>query len=377
VVDFLKALDQIVDRALSEPVDLVIFAGDAYKDRNPQPTFQKEWGKRMMRLSEAGIPTLLLVGNHDVAPAVGRAHTVQEYKTLAVPNIYVADKIDLWGPDLLGLPLQILTVPWISRNALMTREQSAGKSIDEILAVIEGKVSAAIEHLISEADPSLPLILSAHASVQGARFGSERTVMLGQELVLSGSIVNDPRLDYVALGHIHKHQNLTQDRHPPVVYAGSIERIDFGEAGETKGFVLVDLSRGTTRWRFVKLKTRSFVDLKSTAVSAESFMDDIVSSLPRKIDVAGAVCRLQLTYPRDWEPLLDEVTITDYFSDALSFHIQKHRTSPKRSRLGDTVAVEALSPIELLDQYWQTVDMDESETIILREMAASILDDAP
>ena len=73
VVDFLAALDQIIDAAIAERVDLVIFAGDAYKDRNPQPTFQRAWGERMMRLSRAGIPTLLLVGNHDVAPADNRA----------------------------------------------------------------------------------------------------------------------------------------------------------------------------------------------------------------------------------------------------------------------------------------------------------------
>ena len=74
VMDFLHALDQIINTAVDENVDLVIFAGDAYKDRNPQPTFQREWGKRIMRLSQAGIPTLLLVGNHDVSPASGR-HT--------------------------------------------------------------------------------------------------------------------------------------------------------------------------------------------------------------------------------------------------------------------------------------------------------------
>ena len=73
VTDFLLALDQIVDRAIGEKVDLVIFAGDAYKDRNPQPTYQREWGKRVMKLSAAGIPTVLLVGNHDVARGSGRA----------------------------------------------------------------------------------------------------------------------------------------------------------------------------------------------------------------------------------------------------------------------------------------------------------------
>ena len=70
VMDFLKSLDTIVDTAIEEQVDLVIFAGDAYKDRNPAPTFQREWGRRIMRLSRAGIPTLLLVGNHDLSPAL-------------------------------------------------------------------------------------------------------------------------------------------------------------------------------------------------------------------------------------------------------------------------------------------------------------------
>ena len=73
VMDFLKSLDEIIETAIDEKVDLVLFAGDAYKDRTPAPTFQREWGRRVMRLSRAGIPTLLLVGNHDLSPTLGRA----------------------------------------------------------------------------------------------------------------------------------------------------------------------------------------------------------------------------------------------------------------------------------------------------------------
>jgi DNA repair protein SbcD/Mre11 len=84
VMDFLKSLDTIVETAISEKVDLVLFAGDAYKDRNPAPTFQREWGKRIMRLAHAGIPTLLLVGNHDLSPAAYRAHALDAFHTLEV-----------------------------------------------------------------------------------------------------------------------------------------------------------------------------------------------------------------------------------------------------------------------------------------------------
>ena len=92
VMDFLRSLDEIVDAAIEEQVDLVLFAGDAYKDRNPAPTFQREWGMRMMRLSRAGIPTLLLVGNHDLSPALGRAHALAEFNTLEVPHLRVIDR---------------------------------------------------------------------------------------------------------------------------------------------------------------------------------------------------------------------------------------------------------------------------------------------
>ncbi len=71
VMDFLKSLDEIVQTALDEKVNLVIFAGDAYKDRSPAPTFQREWDQRIMKLSHAGITTILLTGNHDISPPLG------------------------------------------------------------------------------------------------------------------------------------------------------------------------------------------------------------------------------------------------------------------------------------------------------------------
>jgi exonuclease SbcD len=373
VVDFLKALDQIVDTAVSESVDLVIFAGDAYKDRNPQPTFQREWGRRMMKLSQAGIPTVLLVGNHDVSPASGRAHTLQEFSTLGVPHLHAADRIYRFGPDELGLPVQLITVPWVSRSRLMTREETSGRSLQEVLTMMEERVSAMVAELVETADPDLPLILTAHASVQGAAYGSERSVMLGHELVLGGRVVNDKRLDYVALGHIHKHQCLTpKGSQPPVVYPGSIERIDFGEAGERKGFVLAQVCKGHAKWEFVPLNTRRFVDVKAHTPDADTFMEDVLCQLPRPEEIADAICRLQLTYPRDWEPLLDEKAIAERFEDAFSLQIQKHRLVEKRARLGDA-AVETLTPEELLQIYWRTIELEEEEATAMQALAQEVL----
>jgi len=373
VMDFLHALDQIIDSAVEQEVDLVIFAGDTYKGRNPQPTFQRAWGQRMMRLSLAGIPTLLLVGNHDVAPATGRAHTMQEYKTLQVPHIHVADQVKLWRPEELGVPVQIMTIPWVARSAMMTRDETAGKSLSEVLEMMEDRLSNVIQDEVRKADPEIPLILAAHACVQGAKYGSERAVMLGNELVLSGAVVNDKRLDYVALGHIHKHQSLNGDRQPPIVYPGSIERIDFGEAKEAKGFVLAEVSPGHTDWQFVHLNTRRFLDITVETNAAESFMVDVMNQLPQPEEVVGAICRVKLSYPRDWEPLVDETAIEARFKEAHSFKLQKNRDVGARSRLGDTVAVESLTPLDLLDQYWMTIGLEDQEKSALRTLAKDIL----
>ena len=209
VLDFLKALDKIVDTAIDQKVDLVLFAGDAYKDRTPVPTFQREWGKRIRRLSDAKIPTLLLVGNHDLSPAQGRAHALQEYETLPVPHVHVVSEPKLLTPpDLEGLPLQILAIPSLSRSRMMARHQISATHPAEIYAQIETLLAELVGTWLEQIDPALPTVLTAHASVQGAKYGGERSVMLGSDLVLPGGLVRHPKLDYVAWGLIHKAPNL-------------------------------------------------------------------------------------------------------------------------------------------------------------------------
>ncbi len=178
----------------------------------------------------------------------------------------------------MGLPLQIISLPWVTRGRFLARNETAGKTPQQIFDEIGERLSRGLEDAIQETDPALPLIFTAHASVTGATYGSERQVMLGQELTLSPKLVNDPRFDYVALGHIHKHQSLN-DR-PPVVYAGSIERIDFGEANEKKGYVLAEIGKGAATWRFVPLATRPFIDFKVEVRDATRFMDSVMNQLP-------------------------------------------------------------------------------------------------
>jgi DNA repair protein SbcD/Mre11 len=375
VMDFLKALDTIVDAAIAERVDLVIFAGDAYKDRAPAPTFQREWGRRIYRLSEAGIPTILLVGNHDLSPATGRAHALQEFETLRVPHVHVISRPSLLMPeDLENLPLQIIGLPWISRSSFMAARGMSGTKTTEVFAEIEESVMELIKSFWERVDPSIPVIMTAHTSIQGAVYGGERTVMLGNDLVLSGGLVRDPRLSYVALGHIHKAQDLNEGSQPPVIYPGSIERVDFGEAGDEKYYVVAEVGMGQpTRVEWRKLDGRRFIDRFKRLSSAETFMEDALAALPEREELEGAVLRLILEYPREWEPLFDETALREAAATAFEFHLVRRPQIEARLRLPNDRTYSSLSAIELLAKYWEVVKTGPEEIEDLQHLAEELL----
>lgn len=378
VMDFLKSLDTIVDTAIDEKVDLVLFAGDAFKDRNPAPTFQREWGRRMMRLSQAGIPTLLLVGNHDMSPSMGRAHALESYDTLEVPHIRTVDKpIFLTPDDLEGLPVQIIALPWIARSGLIAHLGMSAVEPARIYEEMERRLIGLVNSLLDKTNPSIPTVLTAHASVQGAKYGSERSVMLGQDLVLSGSLVRNPRLDYVALGHIHKPQNLNLDGHPPVVYSGSIERIDFGEAEDEKYFIIAHIEKGHTRIDWRKLSgIRPFIDRSLRLENQKDITRQLIAALPTKEKLEGAIIRLTVEYPREWETLIDETSLQDYTSAAFEFRLQKKPQMETRIRLPEDQTIGSLSPLELLEKYLLANHIEPEEVEALKKLAVDILHEA-
>jgi len=352
LADFLRAFDQLVDFAARETVDLVVFAGDAFKTRDPSPTYQREFARRIHRLAcQLDIPTFLLVGNHDLPNAASRAHAVEIFDTLNVENVWVARRPDVYRINTRRGPVQVVALPWIIRSALLAHDDYKNLNLEEINQLMLSKLENLIlgeAGLVSRLDPALPTIMVAHGTVQGAVYGSERSVMLGRDLVLSPSLIRHPAFDYVALGHIHKHQCLFDD--PPAVYCGSLERIDFGEAAERKGFVVVDLEKGRVEWRFVPVNARRFVTIHVQADGdnpTQSVLDTIAQH-----PIADAVVRLIIQTTAQAEPLLNDAAIRQALAPA--FHIAaiaREVERPTRLRLGSQESIGALTSRQILERY--------------------------
>jgi exonuclease SbcD len=368
VVDFLRALDTVVEHALSEEIDLVLFAGDAFKTRTPSPTYQREFARRIRRVAvEASIPVFLLVGNHDLPHAAGRAHSTEIYDTLEVANVHVARKPDLFVIDTRHGPMQIVALPWIVRSVLLAREEHKNRNLEQLnellLERLEQILLTGDDNLVDRLAPELPAILTAHGTVQGAVFGSERSVMLGNDLILPQSLIRHQAFDYVALGHIHKHQVVGQS--PPAVYAGSLERVDFGEEKEQKGFVIAEIARGQAQYQFVPLETRPFVTIR-VAPSGPDPTVEVLEAIESR-DIAGSVVRVQIRLDATAEPLLDDAAIRSALTPAFYVaSVTKEVERPRRLPLGDQEVIASLTARELLVRYLQAkqVSAQRRETLL-------------
>lgn len=318
LIDYLQRLDEALDYALAtEPVDLVLIAGDIYKNRTPNPTHQREFARRLNRLVRAGLPVLLLTGNHDVPLASGRAHSVEIFDALELHGVTIASRMRSFTLETRGGPVQVLAIPWLNRQALLTKDDMQGLPMSALDDEMVHKVSGWIEAAAARLDPAVPTVLTFHGTLAGATYSSERALLLGHDLVLPRSVVAQPGVDYIALGHIHKHQTIGSE--PPAVYPGSLERIDFGEEHETKGFVVVDLVKGATTWKFVEVAARPFVTVEVDVTAAPDPLERVLHAIERK-RLSGAVARVQITCTAQQRPHLAERTIREAL-DAAGAHV--------------------------------------------------------
>jgi exonuclease SbcD len=245
----------------------------------------------------------------------------------------------------------------------------------EVETMLLSRIERFLEYATEELDPDIPTVLSAHGTIDGATVGIERQIMLGKDLVLPKSFVALPGVDYVAMGHIHKHQSLSN--HPPIVYPGSIERIDFGEEHEVKGCVLVELEKGNTRWQFHPLAARPFVTV-NVDVRNSSDPQERVATAVRQRDLTDAVVRVQIEAKQEQTPQLRVSEIEQFVQDAGAFFVAAVAVDVERvarGRLGDAAheLLDGLTPRRALELYLRSKNTPEDRIAELLSAADELL----
>ena len=367
--DFVNSLSLCIDRALADPVDLVLFGGDAFPDATPAPYVQEAFASQFRRLVDANIPTVLLVGNHDQHSQGQGGASLCIYRTLGVPGFVVGDKLTTHRIQTGNGSVQVLTLPWLTHSTLMTRQETEGFSMESVNQLLIERLRVVLEGEIRRLDPDVPTVLLGHMMADNASLGAERFLAVGKGFTFPLSLLTRPNFDYVALGHVHRHQNLNKSNNPPVIYPGSIERVDFSEEKEDKGYVMIELERGNAQWEFFTLPARTFRTIAVDISKVEEPQTAIMKAIA-KHDIQDTVVRLIYKLRSEQLDLIDTNLLHDALSAAHTYTIQPELVSQlARPRIPELSASNSINPMEALKTY-----LNNRED--LKDIAASMLEAA-
>jgi DNA repair protein SbcD/Mre11 len=365
--DFAESLEMCITQALEQQVDIAIFAGDAYKVRDPNQTHQRAFAGALKRLTDANIPVVMLVGNHDIPNTRGRAHALEIYGLLGgagYANVQILHSASVITVPTAKGEVLVAGMPYLTRSRVLAQEETKGKTVEEVSHLMREKYAVYIKDMADQcaARPDHIAILTGHFTVADARVGTQNFLLNPNEPQVPVSEIAHPAFAYVAMGHIHKPQEMNNKNQPPVVYCGSIDRIDFGERGDDKGFVLVDIEKraeNTTHaaWRHVALPTRPFLDISIDTTVLKDNADPtehILTQLEKQLK-PNAIARVRYTVTREKQPLIREAEIKKFIHENAYVVVAVNQETPQEEALVRSQAIaQAVTPEHALALYIDT-----------------------
>lgn len=375
--DLLASIDELVDYAISNDADIVVITGDIYRSREPTPTQQREFASRIVRLTAAGIPVTICPGNHDQAYAVSRASAVEVFSTLAIPGVTILNEVKSYTVMTKSAgPLQLVSIPWVNRSWSMAQDSRANH-----VASLQEHVRDAVVAAVAELDVSVPSIQVGHLSGSWAVPGSEAGMSLGNDPSFGVDVLapeGAPFL-YSALGHLHSYQ-VNKSAGFPLVYAGSLFCLDFGERGQQKGFVDIDIDEKKIKlnsFTFIPVQTRAFIEIEVDAQSSDPTSEVLAAIGRRRADVAGAVVKVRVQLTVANQQKLDDTTIQRALKDAgVHFFAGCARDVEEqtRVRLAGVENIGSLTEMEALAHYFDSLPtMTPARRAVLLEHAERLV----
>ncbi|MFN0146925.1 MAG: exonuclease SbcCD subunit D, partial [Dehalococcoidia bacterium] len=321
----------------------------------------------------------------------GRAHALEIFRTLDVPNVYVGDNWwfaqNGYVPQVMRTrsgPLQVAFVPWPQVSRLLAADEAvAAMPLDQQMKAVEDKLAALIRAQTEALEPGLPAILTCHVSVNDflvrENQGSEQWMTIGSSPTVLKSSLCEQNFDYIALGH--HHNNLDLQMNTPCWYSGSMQRVDFGEEGQDKGFLTFDLDTakplgarlaGTGAPRLQTVAARPFLTIEVRPADDDP-TPEVCAAIDRK-EVADAIVRVEVRLSASQARQFRMPEARRALESA--HYVAGIRTvlpDDVRSRLPAGVQPDAASPIESLDLYLRSQDLDDQRRERLRRVAEELL----
>lgn len=244
IAEMERVLDHLARFLIEEKIDLLLVAGDLFENGAPTADAERLVFDFFRRVGASQTQTMVIAGNHDSAErldAWGRITELVRVHTLGKPRRAAEGgvrKFETVG----GEVAVVAAIPFAHPRYFLSALDQHG---DETAA--KSKYAAMFqrvaEQLAREFTTGTVNLMMAHTHLDGAVLtaGSERQVHLGEQWAATRQALPS-QAHYVALGHIHKPQEI--EAPSPARYCGSPLQLDFGEAGEEKSFVVIEAEPG-------------------------------------------------------------------------------------------------------------------------------------
>jgi len=236
-----RCLEFCTQLAVERKAAAFVVAGDLFLNGHPGPEAQGMVQEALKPALEAGVPVILLPGNHEYLglPPLHR-HVLHSFETLVAdeghPGCLVVDRPSVIGPFGGDPGVNIAVMPWPTRR-LVTDWQGEAVEPTRLRQVTQAWLNASIGKLDAEIRERKGFsLLVGHLSVAEARLrGSEANIgQLTGDPVVSVETLAGTDFGVAVLGHIHKHQRIeAKQKRTAVYYTGSPDRVDFSEESMT------------------------------------------------------------------------------------------------------------------------------------------------
>ena len=319
----------------------------------------------------------MLVGNHDIPNTRGRAHALEIYGLLGGAGVTIYGKPEAHVVQTRRGEVVVAGVPYLVRSNVLAQDAAKGKTIEEIAGLVREKYEEYVRGLAEDCKATFPdhlAVLMGHFTVADARVGVQGFLLNPSEpQVSAGALAIEP-FGYVAMGHVHKPQELNRGQQPPVVYSGSIDRIDFGERNDDKGFVVVELNRAGATWKHRALDVRPMLELDLDAGDAEDPTEALLAKL-EKVPLAGAIVKVGYKVPAERAALVRTEDLRKALSAAHVVVALRRELPASEALVRSQGLTEALNPEAALERYFDTQPRLAPRKEMLLAAARALLDE--
>lgn len=364
--DISQNMDWVANRIIEEHCNLVLFAGDMFKDARvfiDRASVEIKAATAWLRkLTGVGIKVIAISGtpSHD---AVSAYHILQEMQIPGV-TIYTTPEIVRYIDPTQGTTISITCVPGMNRGNLVTQDEYRTLPPHAIHQIMTDKITQTCQGLLGHSNN--PSILLAHLSYDMADKGFEDALMQ-HEPVLTKEAING--FDLVCLGHIHRPQ-----QNGKVFYCGGPERLSFNDEEITPGFWIYTINHfNDIMADFIETPARKFVSAEWEEMFVERFINEGVKPGPGFQD---AVVRLKCICPEDMAKRLDRKALERALYDAGAYYVHEIKVDVQRvDRARDQEVTGSIGPVEALARWAQQREIDPEEAAALQDMTARLLEE--